>query len=170
MAGEEKRYTDWVRQQPCAACETRLRIEPHHSLYGTTYSPEGTKPAKSIEGARKGMAQRSHDYFALPLCMKCHIPGIHKLGGFFAGWSRDEANAWEAKQVGIHRRRYAMQAPVPVPMPTATSSRTARKRTLGSWTVPTVVDLMRKEARHRPADVSAAFTELADLIEHGKNL
>lgn len=162
MAGEDKRYTDWIRTQPCTACATSLRIEPHHALYGTTYSPEETKPAKAIEGARKGMAQRSHDYFSIPLCMKCHIPGIHKLGGFFAGWSRERANAWEEEQVGIHRRRYAMQSPEPISPP----SRSKRARSVGAgWSVAGIRDWLRKEAPTRQAAVADAYTELANLIE-----
>lgn len=181
MADEDRRYTTWIRTQPCAACQTELRIEPHHALYGTTYSPEETKPAKAIEGARKGMAQRSHDYFAIPMCMKCHVPGIHKLGGFFAGWTREAASAWEEKQVGIHRNRYAMRQPSRIPCScrrldgvcvcivfdqgTATPSRTTRKRIGAGWTVATIRDWCRKEAPTRSAPAADALTELANLIE-----
>lgn len=129
MAGDA-RYSRWIHQQPCAVCGTTIQVEGHHALYGTTYSPEDTRPAKAIEGARKGMAQKSHDFFLIPMCLKHHIPGIHKLGNHFEGWSRAEANAWEEEQVGIHRNRYAMQAPEP--LPTATSSRATRKRVTSS--------------------------------------
>ena len=162
MADEDRRYTTWIRTQPCAACQTELRISPHHSLYGTTYSPEDTKPRKAIPNARKGMAQKSHDYFAIPLCMKCHVPGIHDLGGFFAGWSREQANAWEEQQVGIHRRRYAMQTPERI---AKRADKAPRKRVGVGWTVATVRDWCRKEANVRPAAAADALTELANLIE-----
>jgi hypothetical protein len=113
----DARYSRWIHTQPCAVCDTTLQVEGHHSLYGTTYSPEDARPTKAIEGARKGMAQKSHDYFLIPLCLKHHEPGIHQLGNYFEGWSRAEANAWEEEQVGIHRNRYAMQAPAPAAAP-----------------------------------------------------
>lgn len=162
MAGELPRYTTWIRTQPCAACRTELRIAPHHSLYGTTYSPEDVKPKKAIEGARKGMAQKSHDYFSIPLCMKCHVPGIHKLGGYFEGWTREAANAWEEQQVAIHRQRYAMQSPEPAAVP---AGKAKRSRVGAGWTVPLIRDWCRKEARTRPGLAAAALDELADLIE-----
>lgn len=164
MAGEDRRYTTWIRTQPCAACGTQFGIEVHHALYGTTYSPEETRPTKAIEGARKGASQKSHDYFSIPLCLKDHTPGIHKGGGYFEGWSGAQIEEWEREQVAIHRNRYAMQAPTPV-AETATSSRATRKRTGSGWTVAGIRDWCRKEARIRPAEASDALTELANLIE-----
>lgn len=162
MAGEDRRYTSYLRTQPCAACGTKFQIEAHHSLHGTTYSPEAARPPKAIPGARKGGAQKSHDHFAIPLCLKDHEPGIHKLGGFFEGWSRGEADAWEAEQVQIHRNRYAMQRPEPI----APAARTkARSRIGAGWTVATIRDWLRREAPTRQAAVADALTELANLIE-----
>lgn len=161
MSDQDRRYTAWVVTQPCCACGTTLQIAPHHSLYGTTYSPEEPRPPKAIEGARKGGAQKSHDYFQIPLCIKCHVPGIHKLGGFFAGWSRAEADAFEANQVAIHRNRYAMQHPEPA----AVAGRKPRKRIGSGWTVAGIRDWLRKEAPVRPAAAADALTELANLLE-----
>lgn len=162
MAGEDKRYTSWIRTQPCAVCGTTFGVQPHHALYGTTYSPDEARPAKALEGARKGMAQRSHDYFAVPLCMKCHIPGIHKLGGFFDGWSRAQANEWEEAQVHIHRNRYATQCPTPA---TPGPARAKSKRIGAGWTVATILDWCRREAPTRQAAAADALTELANLLE-----
>jgi hypothetical protein len=161
VSEQDRLYTAWVRSQPCCACGTSFQIEPHHALYGTTYSPEEPRPPKAIDGARKGGAQKSHDFFQIPLCFKCHEPGIHQLRGFFAGWNRVEANAFEEKQVGIHRNRYAVQAPAPVPTP----GKPARSRIGAGWTVATIRDWLRREAPTRPAPVAAALSELADLIE-----
>lgn len=160
MADEDPRYTAWIRTQPCAACGTTFQIEPHHALYGTTYSPDEPRPPKAIEGARKGMAQRSHDYFSIPLCLKDHEPGVHKLGGFFAGKSRAWANDWEERQVNAHRNRYAMQCPAPV-MPKPSK----RKRVGSGWSVAGIRDWCRKEAATRPVAAADALTELANLIE-----
>lgn len=132
MAGEDARYTAWIRTQPCAACGTTLQVEPHHALSGTTYSPEAPRPAKAIPGARKGKSQRSHDHFCIPLCIKDHEPGFHQGHGYFEGWSPRERDDWEMAQVGIHRNRFAMQCPEPIASGTATSSRTTRKRSAGS--------------------------------------
>ncbi len=166
MAGEDARYEQWIRTQPCARCGTTFRIEVHHALWGTTYSPEGPVPRKSIEGARKGKGQKSHSHFSTPLCIKCHVPGIHRGGGSFSGTTPEEREAWEREQIAIHRNRYAMQSPEPIASGTATSSRTPRKRGIGAgWTVATIHSWLRKEAPTRQAAVADAYTELANLIE-----
>lgn len=161
MAGEEPRYEAWLRTQPCAKCGAEFSIEVHHALWGTTYSPEGARPAKAIDGARKGKGQKAHSFFSLPLCIKCHIPGIHRGGGHFSGMSLEEREAWERELHPVYRNRYAMQAPEPI----ATSSRTTRKRIGSGWTVATVRDWCRAEARVRPAAAADALTELANLLE-----
>lgn len=113
MAGEEPRYESWVRSQPCARCGVTYGIEAHHALWGTTYNPDEPRPPKAIEGARKGKSQKAHSCFSLPLCLKCHIPGIHRGGGHFAGTTPEEREQWEREQVAIHRNRFAMTAPPP---------------------------------------------------------
>ncbi len=165
MAGEDKRYTDWLRKQPCARCETEFRIEVHHPLWGTTYSPELPRPPKAIEGARKGKGQKSHDHYGLPLCIKCHIPGIHRGGGSFEGMTPDEREAWEREQIPIYRNRYAMQSPEPFGALPARVGKAKRARIGEGWTVPLVLDLLQKEARHRPGEVAAALTGIVELIE-----
>ena len=118
---------------------------------------------------RKGMAQRSHDYFSIPLCMKCHIPGIHKLGGFFAGWTREQANEWEAEQVRIHRNRYAMQAPEPakgaplkrvrgVDVARETAAERERRR-IAAWLRD------KAGARHLKVNEAAVLTDAASELE-----
>lgn len=164
MAGEDPRYCAYLRTQPCARCGVTYGIEVHHPLWATTYSPEEARPAKAIEGAKKGKSQKCHDHFALPLCFAmCHVPGIHRGGGHFAGTSPEEREAWEREQITIHRNRYAMQQPAPAAA--SRSEKRKRGRPGAGWSVAGVLDLLRKEARHRTGEVSAAFTELADLIE-----
>jgi hypothetical protein len=163
MAGEEPRYEAWLRTQPCAKCGADFSIEVHHALWGTTYSPENTRPAKAIEGARKGKGQKAHSFFSLPLCIKCHIPGIHRGGGHFSGMSLEEREAWERELHPVYRQRFAMQCPPPaVPEPGRPKT---RKRIGSGWTVATIRDWLRKEAPTRPAPVAGALTELANLIE-----
>jgi hypothetical protein len=163
MAGEEPRYEAWLRTQPCARCGAEFSIEVHHALWGTTYSPEGTRPAKAIEGARKGKGQKAHSYFSLPLCIKCHIPGMHRGGGHFSGTTVEEREAWERELHPVYRNRYAMQAPTPA-VPSMPSP--AKRKRIGSgWTVAGIRDWCRKEARIRPAAAADTLTELANLLE-----
>lgn len=162
MAGEDPRYTNWVRTQPCAACSGPGPCEPHHALSGTTYSPDETRPAKAIPNARKGKAQRAHDHFAIPLHTRCHAQ-FHRGTGLFSDMSPEQRDKWESDEVRRYRTRYACQCPTPAA--TATSSRTTRKRIGSGWTVATIRDWLRKEAPTRPAQVADALTELANLIE-----
>lgn len=169
MADEEPRYTNWIRTQPCAACGTTIGIEPHHALFGTTYNPEGPRPPKAIPDARKGGSQRSHDYFSIPLCMKHHTPGLHKLAGPFAGWTGSQLESWERDRVREHRNRYAMQCPEP--LAAATSSRTTRPRAnpndaahrerlrIASWLRD------RAGARHLKVNEAAVLTDAASELE-----
>lgn len=168
MAGESPRYLSWLRTQPCARCGVGYGIEAHHPLWATTYSPEETRPAKAIEGARKGKGQKCHDHFALPLCLKCHIPGIHRGGGHFHGTTVEEREAWEREQIPLHRQRYAMQSPGPAPLaspmrspkPRASSGDAAHRERLR------VADFLRREAAstHRTPDAAAALNDCADVL------
>jgi hypothetical protein len=58
------RYLQWIRTLPCSVCRTRRQIEAAHT------------------GAH-GIAQKSSDLSAIPLCVKHHRTGddsYHKLG------------------------------------------------------------------------------------------
>lgn len=174
MAGEDPRYTAWLHDQPCSRCGTVLGVEVHHPLWGTTYSPELPRPLKAIPNAKKGKAQRSHDHFAIPLCFKsCHEPGIHQGGGAFANTTPAERELFERVQITIHRRRYAMQFPErigeqlvePRAKPSKLRQRRSKRERFKGWTVAGVIDLLRKEARHRPADVAAALMNVVELVE-----
>jgi len=161
VAGQDPHYLNWVRAQHCMACGGPGPCEAHHALYGTTYSPDEGRPAKAIPGARKGKAQKSHDHFAYALHLRCHAQ-FHRGTGFAAGWSPEERDAWERDCVEKSRTRYAAGEPAAVVMPGKRRSRT--KRVGAGWSVALVVDLLTREARHRPAEVSAAFLEIVALI------
>lgn len=175
MAGEDPRYEAWIRGQPCAKCGTRHGIEGHHPLWGTTYSPDEPRPPKAIPNARKGKGQRCHSYFTLPLCIKCHIPGIHRGGGHFAGTTPEEREQWEREQVVIHRNRYAMQCPTPVLAAAAPAARTRNapgpSADAASRERARIARVIRARAaeRHHLPDQHALLSELADDIDAGLN-
>ena len=49
----DKKYLEWLREQPCCLCDRPPRSEPHH-IYGSVH----------------GM--KSSDYGAVPVCRECH--------------------------------------------------------------------------------------------------
>jgi hypothetical protein len=169
MAGEDARYTKWVRAQPCAACGGPGPSEPHHALSGTTYSPDEARPAKAIPNARKGKAQRAHDHFAIPLHTRCHAQ-FHRGTGMFSEMSPEQRDAWEQREVREHRNRYAMQCPVPV-IVGETSAKPHRRRAnagdaahrerlrIASWLRD------RAGARHFKVNEAAVLTDAASEIE-----
>lgn len=53
------------------------------------------------------MGLRSHDHEAIPLC-RLHHRQVDGFAGPFAGWSRDQRQAWHTKQVKLHRARFAL--------------------------------------------------------------
>jgi len=68
-AGRSKVYLDWVRQHPCASCQSDQGTEAHHFFEG--------------EG---GMSLKCSDYHTVPLCPRCHrfvhdngtLPGMNR--------------------------------------------------------------------------------------------
>ncbi len=157
-------------------CGTRLKIQVHHALYGTTYSPDEPIPSKSIPNARKGMGQRSHSYFSIPLCIKDHTPGIHKNGGRFAGWSGERIEKWERKQVEEMHKLYDAEFPNGDPALVAKTERAAARKASGPRDVvlkerDRVVRVIRARAAERQhlADHHQLLSELADDIQAGLN-
>lgn len=94
MAGEDEAYLRWVRTLPCCSCCAAAPSQAHHH---------------HLLGA--GLAKRSPDRMAMPLCTECHHD-IHSLAGRFKGWKRDELKAWMDKQVATLRIRTDMAAGV----------------------------------------------------------
>lgn len=52
-----------------------------------------------MRSKRKGRGQKPHDYYTMPLCIKHHIPGVHKRGGPFKEMSKQRLDAWQLEQV-----------------------------------------------------------------------
>lgn len=177
MAEENEHYENFVRSRPCAMCGTLLKIQVHHALYGTTYSPDEPIPAKSIPNARKGMGQRSHSYFSIALCMKDHTPGIHKGGGRFKGWSGERIEKWERDQVAEMHKQYDAEFPNGDPALAAKTERAAARkasaipRDAASKERERIVRVIRARAaeRHHLQDQHALLAELADDIAAGLN-
>ena len=75
MAEEDHAYLAWVRAQPCAARALGPcwgGIEAHHDRDMT------------------GLALRSHDHRAIPLCRRHHQHVDQAARGIFSGKTRDE--------------------------------------------------------------------------------
>ncbi|WP_058911892.1 DUF968 domain-containing protein [Entomohabitans teleogrylli] len=62
---ECKKYTDWVKAQPCSGCGSPAD-DPHHL----------------IGHGQGGMGTKAHDLFVLPLCRVCHDELHADMAGF----------------------------------------------------------------------------------------
>jgi len=177
MAGELRHFTCFVRGRPCAACGSTIRIEVHHALYGTTYSPDDPRPSKAIPNARKGASQKSHDWFSVPLCGRDHTPGLHKLAGFFEGWTGEQLEIWEREQVEEMHRLYDAEFPNgdPAKQPKAAVGKTDKPARKATGTADAErarivrVILARAAERHHLPDQHALLAELAADIAGGLN-
>jgi hypothetical protein len=87
---DDAEYIAWLKEQRCCAPAARHPgpSDPHH------------RPGE-------GMGLRSHDHEAIPLC-RLHHKQVDVFAGPFAGWSREERQAWHTKQVKLHRARFAL--------------------------------------------------------------
>lgn len=71
---EDSKYTRWVKTRPCCGCGERSD-DPHHI----------------IGHGQGGMATKSHDFFTIPLCRKCH-DALHKD---VVGWEAEHGSQVE---------------------------------------------------------------------------
>jgi hypothetical protein len=156
MAGERQHrdYRSWLLSQPCCCQPCTGAVVIHHHTAGET-EPH----AKSL-GGRRGKGQRASDDQGMPLCFK-HHGNLHELRGYFAGWHKHQLRDWQTAQVERLQRLYAMAYPAPL----AADPQLKPGRPGAGWTVAGVLDLLRKEATHRPAEVSAALKEIIAVIE-----
>lgn len=79
MAGEDPEHLRRLRALPCAKCGRPPPAEAHH--------PTGA--------ALRGMAQRSNDHLAIPLCADCHWD-FHHACRQFGKMNKAERRAWQA--------------------------------------------------------------------------
>ena len=87
MANEDPQYLVWLRQMSCRRCRARGPSQAHHKM-----------------GA--GMAMRSHDDTAIPLCRSCH-EDAHGFKGLFKVWSRERMHEWHDMEAEKMRELYA---------------------------------------------------------------
>lgn len=156
MANEKlhESYRAFLLRQPCRCDPCISPVVVHHNTFGET-----EQHAKSL-GGKRGKGQRASDLEGMPLCNKHHRE-LHDLRGFFGDHDKIALREWQAKQVRELQNQFAMQEP----QPKEQAGRAKRRGPGAGWTVAGVIDLLRKEARHRPAEVSAAFSEVVGLIE-----
>lgn len=91
MAGEDSDYTDWLRRQPCNQCGRQAGCDPHHRT-----------------GA--GVALRSHDHEAMPMCRICHTK-FHAASGPFREMNKQARRDYQDEAIERCRRSYSSKAP-----------------------------------------------------------
>ncbi len=164
MAGEDSRYTSWIRLQRCAACLGIGPCHAHHSTNGGTDSPDGPRSPKSF-GGRRGKSQKAHDHHCIPMHHKCHA-NFHDKKGQFAGWTKEQQRAWQDEQVAAWRGLYETNVER---HPQVTPARAQGKRKpVGEWPREraALVEFVRDFGgeRHHPPEVVQAVNDLADMI------
>ncbi len=137
--------------------------EFHHPKHQPTFAPWSRQP-KQLPG-KPGKAQRCSDWYGFGLCPHCHSE--------FAKMSRDDRRAWQDAATSKMQLRWGMQHPERLPDTVVPRPRKLKLAMRGSksgngWTVPLVVDLLKKQARTSSGEVAAALTDIAHLVERGK--
>lgn len=94
-------YAAWIRQKPCHACESPLYVELHHATIGSTEPWE----LNSAGGPVRGKAQKAHDSWGIPLCLRCHR-NFHSACGQFKDWDRQQRRKWQEDAVAMYRGAY----------------------------------------------------------------
>jgi hypothetical protein len=151
--------------EPCVAAP-----QFHHPKHQPTFAP-WARPTKALPG-KPGKAQRCSDWYGFGLCLHCHDQ-LHDKRGPFADMSREELRAWQDKATAKMHARWAMRHPDRLPNVVVPRTRQSKLATRGSkagggWTVPLVIDLLKKQARISRGEVAAALDDIAHLIERGK--
>lgn len=156
MAGERRLvpYRTFLLSQPCCVQPCTGAVEVHHHTKGET-----EQHAKSL-GGKRGKGQRASDDYGMPMCFR-HHRALHDSKGYFAEFNGAELRRWQDDQVERLQRLFAMAHPEPI----AADPQLKPGRPGAGWTVAGVLSLLKKEARHRPAEVSAAFKEIIGIIE-----
>lgn len=90
MAGEDKEYTDWLRERGCY-------LRGHGECTGAVH-------VHHAQG-RKGLSTRNHDHTGKPLCTGHHTER-HALSGFFRGFRKYQIRDWEERTAERLRREY----------------------------------------------------------------
>lgn len=95
MAGEDRDYTDWLRQ--FVACQAPL---PHRCFGVQIHHPTHLRWT--------GEDGRAHDHTVVRLCVTSHVGGLHGLAsnGGFQGFNRDGIRAFCDQKREENRARF----------------------------------------------------------------
>lgn len=170
MADDLPHFRAFVLARPCQAQPCVMAPQFHHAQHGETYAP-WAKPPKALPGKR-GKSQRASDWYGMGMCFACHGE-LHDAKGKFRNFTNAMAREWMDERIAENHKAYAMAHPDMIGAPVAERRRRDKLRPRASksangWTVPLILDLVKKEARIRTGIVGAAFAELAELIERGR--
>lgn len=163
MADDLPAYRTHLQQQPCACEPCVCAVIVHHPRHRESHAP-WRKPEKSL-GGKPGKGQKCSDWYALPMCPH-HHKQLHRLLGYFKGYTKETLRIWQDKEIDRLQELWWETHDFYPNEPKAKAQRGIQlpKKTGHGWTVALVKSLLMREARHRPADVSAAFLEIVRLI------
>lgn len=85
MAGEDPVHVERIKQRRCAMCRAHGPVEAHHST-----------------ASQPGMAKRSHDHEAIPLCAACHRD-FHGASARFRWMGKEGRRDWQRTMVALYR-------------------------------------------------------------------
>ncbi len=89
MAGENKIYVAWVRQQPCLEAA-------NHDCFG---------PIEAHHAGPRAYGRRAHDNTCVPLCLLAHR-NFHDACGLFRHLNKEQRRAWTAAAIALTRLRH----------------------------------------------------------------
>lgn len=83
------KYSDWIREQPCAVCKSFNMVTAHH-----------------VRNQHSGMSKKPSDDNVIPLCWKCHYE-LHYTGQ--KTFAKKNYIDYE-ELINYYRRIYEMQS------------------------------------------------------------
>lgn len=170
MADDLPHFRAFVLGRPCQAQPCVMAPQFHHAQHGETYVP-WSRPPKAMPG-RRGKSQRASDWYGIGMCFSCHGE-LHDLKGKFRDFTNASGRVWMDQRIADNHQAYAMAHPEMLGAPVAerrhhSKLRARHSKSGNGWTVPLILDLLKKQARISHGEVAAALTDIAQLIERGK--
>lgn len=167
MADDLPEYVAFSLEFGCANEPCIRAPEFHHPRHQPTWAPWNRQP-KDLHG-KAGKAQRCSDWYGFGLCPHCHSE-LHDGRGQFADMSKNDRRAWQDKATEKMHERWTERYPDRFPSVVVPRAKTSKLRARGSrsgngWTVPLVIDLLKREASHRPAGIRDALLEIVNLVQ-----
>lgn len=107
-AKRDRVYLAWIHKHPCCECGSVRLVEAHHHTHGTLEPvfPSPTQEGVLVTAGRaRGKAQKAHDHWAIPLCLRCHRQ-FHDCSGPFRKMDKEELRAWQSRKVLEFRALY----------------------------------------------------------------